>query len=92
MRPLSPHRPRTIPTGHADGHGVSTARHWSSTPPKLTSVGVKKARVLYPPRGVDMPAPSVMATNSYPTRVAAAVAAIIKKLSQPWSIGEHCSP
>jgi len=51
------------------------------------SVGVKKALVPYAPRGVDKPAPSVMATNSNPIRVAAAVPAIMKKLSQAWSIG-----
>ena len=33
------------------------------------------------------PAPSVMATNSNPIRVAPAVPAMMKKLSQPWSIG-----
>jgi hypothetical protein len=37
-------------------------------------------------RDVDKPVPTVTATNSNPTRVAAAVPAIIKKLPQPWSI------
>jgi hypothetical protein len=41
---------------------------------------------------VDKPLPTVTATNSNPTRVAAAVPAIIKKLSQPWSIGKQFSP
>jgi hypothetical protein len=36
----------------------------------------------------EKPAPTVTATNSNPIRVAAAVPAIIKKLSQPWSINK----
>jgi len=40
----------------------------------------------------EKPVPTVTATNSNPTRVAAAVPAIIKKLSQPWSIVKQCSP
>src|ERR1022692_3065178 len=51
------------------------------------SVGVKKARAPYTLRGVDKPAPSVMATNSNPIGVAPADAAVLKKFSQPCSIG-----
>ena len=43
-------------------------------------------------RDVEKPVPTVTATNSNPIRVAAAVPAIIKKLSQPWSIGKQVSP
>jgi hypothetical protein len=43
-------------------------------------------------RDVGKPEPTVTATNSNPTRVAAAVPAIIKKLSQPWSIGKQFTP
>jgi hypothetical protein len=49
-------------------------------------VGVMKARVPCVPRGVARLAASVMATNNSPIRVAAAIPAIMKKLSQPWSI------
>jgi hypothetical protein len=55
-------------------------------------VGVKKPRVPCTMPDVDKPVPTVTATNSNPTRVAAAVPAIIKKLSQPWSIGKQFSP
>jgi hypothetical protein len=41
---------------------------------------------------VDRAETIVTATNSNPIRVAAAVPAIMKKLSQPWSIGKQCSP
>jgi hypothetical protein len=72
-----------IPTGHADGHGNITAMHPNSTPLKRTSVGVKKAWVPKTARDEDMPEPTVMATNSNPIIVAAAVPAIMKKLSKP---------
>jgi hypothetical protein len=37
---------------------------------------------------VEKPVATVMDTNSNPINVAAAVPAIIRKLSQPWSIGQ----
>ena len=81
-----------IPIGHADGHGTSTAKERNNTPPKRMSVGVKKPRVPCTIVDVEKPVPTVTATNSNPIRVAAAAPAIIKKLSQPWSIGEQCNP
>jgi hypothetical protein len=41
---------------------------------------------------VEKPVPIVIATNNDPIGVAAGVPAIIKKLSQPWSIVKQCSP
>ena len=72
-----------IPIGHADDHGASRNRHWNNTVPKLMSVGVRKALAPKVLRGVDMPAASVIATNSNPISVAAELPAIMKKLSQP---------
>ncbi len=72
-----------IPIGHADDHGAGRNRHWNNTVPKLMSVGVRKALVPKASRGVDMPAPSVIATNSNPISVAAELPALMKKLSQP---------
>ena len=66
-----------IPTGHADGHGANAARRWNITPPKRMSVGVKKARAASNPCAVDKPAPSEMATNGNPIRVAPAEAAVV---------------
>lgn len=39
----------------------------------------------------ENPVPTVTATNTNPIRVAAAVPAIIKKLSHPWSIIKQCN-
>jgi len=39
----------------------------------------------------ENPVPTVTATNTNPIRVAAAVPAIIKKLSQLWSIIKQCN-
>jgi hypothetical protein len=58
----------------------------------MNESGVKKPRVPCTMRDVGKPVLTVTATNSNPTRVAAAVPAIIKKLSRPWSIGKQFSP
>lgn len=50
------------------------------------SVGVRKPRVPCTMLDFENPVPTVTATNTNPIRDAAAVPAIIKKLSQPWSI------
>jgi hypothetical protein len=81
-----------IPIDRADGHGASTAKDRNNTLLKRMSVGVKKPLVPCTMLDVEKPVPTVTATNSNPIRVAAAVPAMRKKLSQPWSIGKQCSP
>ena len=81
-----------IPISHADGLGASTAKERNNTSTKRMSVGVKKPWVPRTMLDVENPVATVTATNSNPIRVAAAVPAIRKKLSQPWSIGKQFSP
>jgi len=81
-----------IPIGQTDGHGASTAKQRNNTPTKRMSVGVKKPRAPCTMLDFEKPALTVTATNNNPIRVAAAVPAITKKLSQPWSTNKQCSP